>query len=128
VTNPSVEYKNCDPLSNEEIDDMLSEADKIEQEYFRLRAKALVGIAKKFGKRRSEIAALERNDLKVENDQLLVTFTLRKKHKKGLFQYLRSLEKNNPSALDRPLSQLKLEWKEWTMTEQGYRINEEKPF
>ncbi len=118
--------RNRDPLSNEEIELMLKEADTIEQEYFRLRVKALIGLVKKFGKRRAENASLEREDLKVENGKLFVTFTLRKKHKKGLFQYLKFLEKSDPNALEKPLSQLKLEWREWTKTEQGYRVKEEK--
>ena len=75
--------RNRDPLSNEEIDAMLSEADSIENKYFELRAKALIALAKKFGKRRSEIAALSHSDLKVENNQLYVTFTLAKNTKKG---------------------------------------------
>jgi integrase len=126
MTNPSREYSDREPLSNEEIDAMLSEADQIENEYFRLRVKALVSIAKKFGKRRAEIAALERSDLKVENGQLLVTFTLRKKHKRGLFQYLKFLKKNDPAAIEKPLSELELDWKLWTQTKQGYRVKEEK--
>ena len=54
------ELRNRGPLTNEEIDLMLSEANKIEQDYFRLRVKALIGLVKKFGKRRSEVASLER--------------------------------------------------------------------
>jgi integrase len=118
--------RNREPLTNEEIDGMLREADSIKEEYFRLRVKALIGIVKKFGKRRAEIAALEREDLKVENGKLYVTFTLRKKHKKGLFQYLKFLRKNDPSALNKPLTQIELEWKDWTKTSYGYRVKEEK--
>jgi integrase len=120
------ELRNRDPLTTAEIDDMLLEADKIENAYFRLRVKALISIVKKFGKRRSEIAALERSELKVENGKLLVTFTIRKKHKRGLFQYFKWLEKQNPCDLEKPLAQLKLDWKLWTQTETGYRIKEEK--
>ena len=119
-------YKNRDPLSNEEIDDMLHKADKIDFEYFRLRVKAIIALAKKFGKRRSEIASLERSDLKVENSLLNVTFTIRKKHKKGLFQYFKYLKKNNPAALEKPLTQLELDYKEWLLTKEGVRIKEEK--
>jgi integrase len=120
------ELRNRDPLTNEEIDLMLAEADAIEQEYFRLRVKALIGLVKKFGKRRSEIAALERENLEIKNGKLLVTFTLRKKHKRGLFQYLKLLEKTDPFALEKPLAELKLEWKLWTQTEAGYKVKEEK--
>jgi integrase len=120
------ELRNRDPLSNEEIDLMLVEADKIERNYFRLRVKALIGIVKKFGKRRSEIASLERENLEIKNGKLLVTFTLRKKHKRGLFQYLKWLEKNNPIVLQKPLAELNLDWKQWTRTEAGYKVKEEK--
>ena len=118
--------RNREPLTNEEIDLMLNEADAIEHEYFRLRVKALIGLVKKFGKRRSEIASLERENLKIKNEKLLVTFTLRKKHKKGLFQYLKWLEKNNPLEMEKPLAQLKHDWKVWNETQEGYRVKEEK--
>jgi len=120
------ELRNRDPLTNEEIDLMIAEADVIEDNYFRLRVKALIGIVKKFGKRRSEIAPLERENLEVKNGKLLVTFVLRKKHKKGLFQYLKWLEKHNPTDLQKPLAQLKMDWKFWNETEAGYKVKEEK--
>jgi integrase len=138
VTNPRVvvngvidkeatkELRNRDPLSNEEIDLMLNEADAMEEEYFRLRVKALIGLVKKFGKRRSEIAALERESLEIKNGKLFVTFTLRKKHKKGLFQYLKWLEKHSPLDLQKTISELKLDWIDWNQTEMGYRVKEEK--
>jgi len=46
------ELRNREPLTTAEIEDMLSEADKIENEYFKLRVKTLISIVKKFGKRR----------------------------------------------------------------------------
>jgi integrase len=111
MTNPNRIYSDREPLSNEEIDTMLLEADEIPDDYFRLRVKALIGIAKKFGKRKSEIAALERSDLKGESGQLYVPFTLRKKHKKDLFQYLKFLKKNDSKALEKPLSENEIDWK-----------------
>lgn len=120
------ELKNREILTTDEINGMLENADCIENEYFKLRVKALIALAKKFGKRRSEIASLEREDLRIENGQLYVTFTLRKKHKKGLFQYLRILEKNDLAALQKPLALLKLDWRKWTDTEQGYNIKEDR--
>ena len=95
MTNPNRIYSDREPLSNEEIDTTLRKAEEIPDDYFRLRVKALISIAKKFGKRRSEIAALERSDLKFESGQLYVTFTLRKKHKKDLFQYLKFVKRND---------------------------------
>jgi integrase len=120
------QLRNRDPLTNEEIDLMIAEADSIEQEYFRLRVKALIAIVKKFGKRRAEVASLERENFEIKNGKLLVTFTLRKKHKRGLFQYLHWLEKNNPVEMQKSLAELKLEWKIWNKTEAGYRVKEEK--
>ena len=108
------ELRNRDPLTTAEIDDVLLETGKIEDGYFRLRVKALIALSKKFGKRRAEFVSLERSDLEVEDGMLYVTFTLRKKHKRGLFQFLKWLGKNEPSALEKPLAQLKLDWKEWT--------------
>lgn len=104
---------------------MITEADKIKNDYFRLRAKAVVALAEKFGKRRSEIACLARKDLKVEDRLLYVTFTLSKKHKRGFFQFLKVLEKTNPAALDKPLGMLKLEWKAWTQTEEGHSVRQD---
>lgn len=127
------ELRNRGILTDLEIEIMLHAADNItekydsvKQEYFRLRLKALISLFKKFGKRRSEIAALEREGVKVEKGKLFVTFTLVKKHKKGLFQYLKFLRKNNPVALNKPLTQLELEWQEWQETSYGYRVKKEK--
>jgi hypothetical protein len=125
-TEATKQLRNRDPLSNEEIDFMINEADSIEQEYFRLRVKALIGLVKKFGKRRSEIATLERAGLKVENGKLYVTFTLRKKHKKGFHQFLKWLEQNTPLDLGKSLLELREDWKIWAKTEKGYRVKEEK--
>lgn len=59
MTNPSLEYAQRPILSDFEIDHMIEEADKIPFLCFKLRAKALIAIAKTFGKRRSEIARIE---------------------------------------------------------------------
>lgn len=120
------EYKNRGILTTQEIEAMLSKADLIENEYFRLRVKALISIVKKFGKRRAEVSELKRSDLKKEKGYLYVTFTLRKKHKLGLFQYLKFLEKHSPEGLNKPYPDLVNEWKEWRETEQGQRVKEEK--
>jgi integrase len=135
MTNPSPAYRNRETLTNKEVDAMLTKADRtIKNEYRRLRAKALVCIAKKFGKRRSEIARLEKNGLVVTSDKFLeVTFTIAKKRKKGFFQYLKECKKQINSGklplnyLDnRTYSQLIIEWKEWTQTKFGFNIKEVK--
>jgi len=125
MTNPSKKYADRGPLTNEEIDLMLRAADLLKTEYFRKRAKALIALLKKFGKRRSEIARLTVDDLKIneKNHDLEVTFTLSKKHKRGLFQYLEFLkEQNNPELLNKPYPLLVEEWRKWQQTEEGHRI------
>ena len=49
MTNPAIERG---VPTEAEIVDTLKKADKIPSEYFRLRVKALIALAKKFGKRR----------------------------------------------------------------------------
>lgn len=133
MTNPAKRYKNRPILTDSEIADMLKKADKIKNEFFKLRVKALIALAKKFGKRRIEISTLERADLKSKDGYLHVTFTIRKKHKKGLFQYIKYLkakiakgEYPETALTDKPYSQLVEEWKVWQETIEGYRIKEEK--
>lgn len=108
--------------TDQEIDSMLNLADKIPDEYFRLRAKAIIGIIKIFGKRRIELSMLELADLKAENGMLYITFTIAKKRKYGLFQFMQFCEKHNPQMLEQPLPQIRKAWHEWQNTEQGYRI------
>jgi len=126
MTNPKDEYAKRGPLTNEEIQDMLDRASKIQNEYFKLRVRALIGILKKFGKRRVEISNLKITDLKVENDFLFITFTLRKKHKRGLFQYLKYLKKETPEGLNKAYPVLVAEWRTWRLTEEGSRYKEER--
>jgi integrase len=126
MTNPSKKYKTRGPLTNEEIQGMLDRASRLQNEYFRLRVRALIAILKKFGKRRLEISTLKLTDLKVENDFLFITFTLRKKHKFGLFQYLKVLKKTNPDGLNKSYPILVSEWQTWRLTEQGQHVKEER--
>jgi integrase len=133
MTNPSKAYSDRSILTNEEIDAMLAKADKIKDAYFRLRVKAIIALAKKFGKRRSEISTLKREDLKVESEILQITFTIRKKHKKGLFQYIKILEKQIKKGklrqnflLDKSYAVLLKDWRAWQQTKEGHRIKEER--
>lgn len=133
MTNPSKRYRTRPILSSQEIEKMLTKADKIGDEYQRLRVKAVIALAKKFGKRRAELGLLQRNDLEIKDNYLHITFSIRKKHKKGLFQYLKfvkkevSLGKLPANYLEnKQYSQLLTEWKSWTNTEQGSRIKENK--
>lgn len=126
MTNPNRKYSKRPVLNTKEIEGMLSQADQIEQPYYKLRVKALIALAKIFGKRREEIAALTMQDLTTKNGYLFITFTLCKKHKKGLFQYVKHLEflvkKGSLSReeLDsKTHAQLLAEWREWNKTAEG---------
>jgi len=124
-----------EPLTDSEIQLMLTKADGIDNEYFRLRVKALIGLLETFGKRRIENLRLKVSDLEVKNGFLFVTFTLAKKHKKGLYQYITQLKKEiaktmninvKDVVIDKPLTNLETEWKAWQQTEAGFKIKEEK--
>ena len=122
MTNPKEEYKNRAILSVEEIDRMLAAADVLPTKYFQLRAKCLVALVKKFGKRRSEIARLQRTDLQIVNGSLEVTFGLSKKHKKGLFQFMDYCKLHNPDVLELSLPEIKAKWREWQQTNEGHKV------
>jgi integrase len=126
MTNVSERIKKRDLPTDDEIAETLAKADKIKNPYFRLRVRALIALLKKFGKRRAEIGSLRISDLVMKEGFLFVTFTLRKKHKKGLFQYLKLLRKIDPQELNRPLSELEEQWRLWQLTEEGVRVREEK--
>jgi integrase len=117
-------------LSDVEIQNMLDKADKIEHLYFKLRAKAVVAIARLWGKRRSEIASVLMDDVVVEEDNILtITFTLSKKRKKGLWQYReylkRQIEKGEFTSEQfnkKSQGELETEWREWQKTKEGINI------
>jgi hypothetical protein len=127
MTNPSLEYANRDVYSNQEIDDMIKAAEKLKTEHYQLRAKCLIAIAKKFGKRRIEIARLKLSDIEKVDTDLQFKFTIAKKHKKGLFQYIKEIEKlikkgeATPDLLNKSYQELKPDWRRWQETELGHR-------
>lgn len=132
MTNPNKAYKNRSILSNSEITLMLSKADLISNELRRLRAKALISLLKKFGKRRSEISRLKIINLIINNNYLEITWTISKKHKKGLFQYfgyckkLIKLGKLPSNYLEnKTYTELFSEWQTWTTTKEGFRVKTE---
>jgi len=109
--------------TEQEIDDILKKADLLETLYFQLRAKAIIGLVKIFGKRRAELGLLEPKDLLIEEGLLYVTFTICKKSKKGFFQYLQFLKKQgDPELLNKPLPILQEECKNWNLTKEGSRL------
>lgn len=77
------QLKNRAIPTEKEIDASISKADQLPNEYFRLRAKAIIGLVKVFGKRRGELSRLEMADLTVEGGFLNITFTIEKKSKKA---------------------------------------------
>jgi len=60
---------------------MLDRAEKIKDVFLRLRSLAVLCVLRLTGKRRGEIAMLERDSLKIEKGMLHITFTLLKKRK-----------------------------------------------
>jgi len=104
----NVKVKRKDVLSSNEIDEMFKAADRISNEYQRLRAKAIVSLFIT-GKRRQEVATLEKDNLKVEGDYLYVTFTVVKKRKKSIMATSRT--KRFP--LKSRYAQHIIEYKEW---------------
>jgi integrase len=118
----SDEYANRPILTVEEVDDMILKADRISPTpYFRLRAKCLISLFHKFGKRRIEVGGLRRTDFKQVNGDLEVKFVLAKKKKKGLIQYLNFLEKNSPDLLSKPMAELRSMWRGWQDSELGHK-------
>jgi len=107
MTNVKVERK--DVISDKEFEETVAKADKLDREYFRLRAKALLGLFARTGKRRQEVGWLEPDDLAVKGDKLSVTFTVVKKRKKSVISKRR--EKQIP--LSDPCAQYIVEYWEW---------------
>jgi hypothetical protein len=124
MTNPKASYKNRDIIEDTEVDIILSEADKIQNPYFKLRAKAIVATARVFGKRESEIARLELGKIERKETTLELNFTLSKKRKKGLFQFLEYLEKHDAEKLKLTLPEIRQLWREWQQTEKGVRCKD----
>jgi integrase len=114
-------------LTEQEISGMLEKAESIENEYFRLRIEAIIGLLKIFGKRRLELSLLEMADINAQSEMLYVTFTVVKKHKRGLHQYIAHLKKlGDLELLNKTLPQLEAEWHNWTLTESGYKLKRTK--
>jgi integrase len=116
------ELQNRAVPTEKEIEVLLKKADKLKTEFFQLRAKAVIGLVKVFGKRRGELSRLEMTDLTVGSGVLDITFTIEKKSKRGFAQYIKFLEKQgNPDLLNKPLPVLQQERKEWNKTPEGIR-------
>lgn len=127
MTNPKKTYKERKVLTNKEIDQMLSRADEVysKDEYRRLRVKALIAIAKKTGKRRSEIARLKIKDVVINDNFIDINFILSKKIKKGLQQYIKSGLITDNSLKNISYSELINNWKTWVNTKEGHKFKEQ---
>jgi hypothetical protein len=124
VTNPNKEYKDRGIITDEETDLLLNTPDLIQNEYFKLRSKAIVATAKVFGKRESEIARLEMRRINKTASTLELTFILSKKRKKGLFQFIKFCREHDPEKLKLPLPEIEKLWKLWQDTQDGHRIRD----
>jgi len=69
-------------IGDDELRRALERASAIDNEYFRLRAVAVLSLLRLSGKRRTEIVWVLLENFKVENDLLTVMFTLEKKKRK----------------------------------------------
>ena len=109
MTNAKVERK--DVLSDKEIEAMIMKADRFKPEYFQLRAKALISLFMT-GKRREEVATLEKTDLKIEGKFLYITFTVVKKRKKKIL----STRRTKRFLLETKYAHYIIEYLEWMKT------------
>jgi integrase len=121
-------------LTEEQVISDLNKCDKdIENKYFKLRAKTVFCLAYIWGKRRGELALIELNDVLITEEKLQINFTLLKKRKKGLFQYidflLNKIKKGEITRLEfeaKTQGQLIAEWQQWRLTDEGVRIKTKK--
>lgn len=75
----SLDRKKRPVISESEFKEMLTRAESIKGEFYRLRSLAILSILKRTGKRRGELASLKRENVTIEGDKLLFRFTLEKK-------------------------------------------------
>jgi integrase len=87
MTNPKLQRKNV--VSDQEIEQMLIDADGYKETFFKLRAKAVLALLVT-GKRRFEIVSLEQTDLRSDDRSLYVSFTVTKKRKKNILSVRRT--------------------------------------
>jgi hypothetical protein len=69
-------------IDDNELGKALSQAEAIDNEYFRLRALAVLSLLRLSGKRRTEISWIPLENFKIDNNLLNVTFSLEKKKRK----------------------------------------------
>lgn len=103
MTNTKVSRK--DVPTDEEVLKELETASKIPSLFQRRRAEAIVALLET-GKRRSEIATLQKDDLTIEEPYLFARFTVRKKRKKDIH----GLQRTKKFLLTSPYAQAILRW------------------
>lgn len=116
----TAKYKNRPIPTEQEFNEILNKAEALPIEYFQLRAKAIIGLSKIFGKRKAELSLLEKSDILINGEYLEISFTICKKHKHGFFQFIEYLEKEkDANALNKTLPELREEYKQWILTGAG---------
>jgi integrase len=95
MTNVHVKRKTV--IGDKEIQQELEKAEQIKDEYFRLRARAVIALLES-GKRRGELAMLEIDDVKTDEAFLYVTFKLEKKRKKKTIARTKKYDLTSPYA------------------------------
>lgn len=93
MTNVRVKRKTV--IDDKEIQMELEKAEQIKDEYFRLRAKTVIALLES-GKRRGELAQLEMDDIKTDEQYLYVTFKLEKKRRKKTVDGKVTITRKNP--------------------------------
>jgi integrase len=93
MTNVRVKRKTV--IDDKEIQEELKKVDSIKDEYFRLRAKAVIALLES-GKRRGELAMLELQDIKTDTEFLYITFKLEKKRRKKTVDGKTVIVRKNP--------------------------------
>lgn len=73
-------------ISDREFEEAMNKAERIKDEFFRLRALALLCLLRLTGKRREEVAMLSLDSFKVESGFLNITFILLKKRRGHVLQ------------------------------------------
>jgi len=90
-------------ITDEEFSEALRNAEKIPNEFLRLRAKAVLCLFRLTGKRRGEIAVLPLENFKVEKGFLNITFILEKKRKGHVLQKLSTKSVSLTHPLVKPI-------------------------
>ena len=81
-------------IEDTELEKALEKANVIPNEYFRLRAIAVLSLLRLSGKRRTEIAWIPLENFKLESELLTVTFTLEKKKRAKCYKVERQITKS----------------------------------